>query len=149
MDPYHVLGIDYNASQEEIKLAYRRVAMKWHPDRNGNSAESMQRFHQAAQAYKQLFEPANRAKPDESEAGAHREPQHEYADRDANGDGSQEASADSVFWDVMLDYAIKLAQSGMSENEITLIIIRNGYPERLARTIAEKAFNINAHYAAG
>ena len=58
MDPYLVLGIDNNATREDIKLAYRRVAMKWHPDRNGNSAESRERFHQAAAAYRTLYERA-------------------------------------------------------------------------------------------
>ena len=59
---------------------------------------------------------------------------------------SQDEFADSVFWDVMLDHAIKLAQTGSSESQITLEICRNGCNESLARLIAEKAFNINAHY---
>ena len=54
--------------------------------------------------------------------------------------------ADSVFWDVMLDHAIKLAQQGMSESEIALNIKRNGCVQALSDVIAEKAFNIHAHY---
>ena len=56
MDPYVILGVDRYASQDEIKKAYRREAMKWHPDRSGNSAEARDRFHQAAEAYKILSE---------------------------------------------------------------------------------------------
>ena len=51
MDPYDVLGVARNATREEIKKAYRREAMKWHPDRSDNSEEARERFHQAAEAY--------------------------------------------------------------------------------------------------
>jgi curved DNA-binding protein CbpA/TPR repeat protein len=156
MDPHHVLGIDYTATQEEIKLAYRRVAMKWHPDRNNNSPESRERFHQAALAYKLLFERATRDDRAESEPRGYNGQQDDAADP-AGGYGgshdgvrdSQDESAESVFWEAMLDYAIKLAQNGMSEHDIRLAIARNGCPERLVRSIAEKAYNIHAHYAAG
>jgi curved DNA-binding protein CbpA len=156
MDPYHVLGINRDASQEEIKLAYRRVAMKWHPDRNRNSSESRERFHQAAEAYRLLYERATREKPADSKARESNERHDEYADHSDSGadshggdNGEQDEFADSVFWDVTLDYAIKLAQNGMSVGDITLSICRNGCPERIARTIADKAFNINEHYSAG
>ena len=152
MDPHQVLGVDYNATQEEIKLAYRREAMKWHPDRNNNSAESRERFHQAALAYRQLFERATR--DDRVESGPR--PSSRRQDDDvgsAAGDSEnhhgKDDSAESIFWEAMLDYAIKLAQNGISENEIRLSIVRNGCPDRLAQTIAEKAYNIHAHYAAG
>lgn len=153
MNPYHVLGIDRDASQDDIKLAYRRVAMKWHPDRNQNSSEARERFHQAAEAYKLLYERASRDRHSDSDsytAGEeHNEYRNHHADSQQTGDEAQDEFADSVFWDVTLDYAIKLAQNGMSINDIMLSIGRNGCPERLARTIAEKAFNINAHYASG
>ena len=56
MDAYDILGIPKSATQEEIKKAYRREAMKWHPDRCNNSAEAQERFHRAAEAYKFLSE---------------------------------------------------------------------------------------------
>ena len=64
MDPYDILGIRKNATQEEIKKAYRREAMKWHPDRCNNSAEAKERFHQAAEAYKFLSENYSRSGDD-------------------------------------------------------------------------------------
>jgi curved DNA-binding protein CbpA len=152
MDPYHVLGIDYNATQEEIKLAYRREAMKWHPDRNNNSPESRERFHQAALAYRLLFERATRDDRVESEPRQSSRQQDDDVDpvdgKTENHHGKDD-SAESIFWDAMLDYAIKLAQNGMSESEIRLSIGRNGCPDRLAQTISEKAYNIHAHYATG
>jgi len=156
MDPHQVLGIDRAATQEEIKLAYRRVAMKWHPDRNDNSPESRERFHQAALAYKLLFERASRGdrvEPEDRPSCGQREddadPVHAHSDNHPGEDNSQDDSAESTFWDAMLDYAIKLAQNGMSENEIRRSIGRNGCPVRLAQTIAEKAYNIHAYYATG
>ena len=68
MDPYAILGVGYNASQEDIKFAYRRVAMQWHPDRNDNSAESREHFHQAAEAYKLLRDRGKAGKQDEADA---------------------------------------------------------------------------------
>ncbi len=154
IDPYQILGIDYNATQEEIKKAYRRVAMKWHPDRNRNSSESKERFHQAAEAYKTLSRGARGGKRGKSRSespGQHHDSSAESDGRynDASPGEERDQSADSVFWDAMLDYAIKLAQTGSSENDITVHIGKLGCPERLARVIAEKAFNIHAHYSSG
>jgi hypothetical protein len=151
MDPYDILGVSENATPDEIKQAYRREAMKWHPDRSGNSPESKERFHQAAEAYRYLSARNSSSGDGAKQAGGYGEetPGASY-DRDANRgrSDSEDNSADSVFWDVMLDYAIKLAQTGLGEHGITATLARNGCPERLAAVIAEKAFNINAHYAA-
>ena len=151
MDPYDILGVSENATPDEIKQAYRREAMKWHPDRSGNSPESRERFHQAAEAYRFLSARNGRDGNDARQAGGYREETSDASrDRDAGSSrpDSEDNSADSVFWDVMLDYAIKLAQTGLGEHGITATLASNGCPERLAAVIAEKAFNINAHYAA-
>ena len=154
MNPYLVLGIENDASQEEIKQAYRRLAMKWHPDRNQNSNEAKEHFHQAAEAYKILFDKTPKENYGRTESNQSEESGQRDSQRSTNHDNyqkadndSQDGFADTVFWDVMLDYAIKLAQAGVSQNEITLDICRNGCNEKLARLIAEKAFNIHAHYA--
>ena len=142
-----MLGIERGATADEIKQAYRRVAMKWHPDRNQNSEESRERFHQAAEAYKTL---SNQHRSD-SESTNYRQ----YEDS-ASSSGNHESAqgegdrfADSVFWDAMLDYAIKLAQTGSNEVEIADYLRKLGCPQSLTRVIAEKAYNIHAHYASG
>ena len=57
MNPYDIMGVRKNSSQEEIKKAYRLLSLKHHPDRNGNSEESNQKFQSINQAYLNLTEP--------------------------------------------------------------------------------------------
>ena len=60
-DYYEVLGISRNASEGEIKKAYRRLAMKHHPDRNPDSKEAENKFKEAKQAYDILSDERKRA----------------------------------------------------------------------------------------
>ena len=53
-DYYEVLEVSREASQEEIKSAYRKMAMKYHPDRNQGDAEAEEKFKEIAEAYEIL-----------------------------------------------------------------------------------------------
>jgi len=66
-DFYEVLGVSKNASEAELKKAYRRLAMKYHPDRNtGDGAkEAEQKFKEAKEAYEVLSDPQKRASYDQ------------------------------------------------------------------------------------
>ncbi len=60
-DYYKVLDVPRNAAEAEIKKAYRRLAMKYHPDRNPNDREAEEHFKEAKEAYEVLSEPGKRA----------------------------------------------------------------------------------------
>lgn len=53
-DLYNILGVNKSASQAEIKKAYRRLAMKFHPDRAGDDAHAQEKFKEAKMAYEIL-----------------------------------------------------------------------------------------------
>jgi molecular chaperone DnaJ len=59
-DYYEVLGVNRDASDEEIKKAYRKLAMKFHPDRNPDSKDAEEKFKEAKEAYEILCEPEKR-----------------------------------------------------------------------------------------
>ncbi|MGP1440641.1 MAG: DnaJ domain-containing protein [Treponema sp.] len=65
-DYYKILETNKSASQEEIKQKYRELAKKWHPDANGNSKESEERFKDIAEAYSVLSSPDKKREYDES-----------------------------------------------------------------------------------
>lgn len=59
-DYYEVLGVSRNSSEEEIKKSYRKLALKYHPDRNPGDKEAEEKFKEAAEAYEVLHDPEKR-----------------------------------------------------------------------------------------
>ena len=59
-DYYEVLGVSKTASADEIKSAYRKLAMKYHPDRNPGDKAAEEKFKEAAEAYDVLHDPQKR-----------------------------------------------------------------------------------------
>ncbi len=63
-DYYEVLGVSKDASAEDIKKAYRKMALKYHPDRNPGDATAEEKFKEAAEAYDVLSNPDKKARYD-------------------------------------------------------------------------------------
>lgn len=62
VDYYKILGVDKNAKDDDLKKAYRKLAMKWHPDKNpDNKKEAEAKFKQISEAYDVLSDPEKRA----------------------------------------------------------------------------------------
>ena len=64
-DYYEVLGVGKNASADDIKRAYRRMAMKYHPDKNPDDKEAEAKFKECAEAYEVLSDPEKRRRYDQ------------------------------------------------------------------------------------
>ena len=64
-DYYEVLGVDKNASADDIKKAYRKMAIKYHPDKNPGDKEAEEKFKEAAEAYSVLSDADKKARYDQ------------------------------------------------------------------------------------
>lgn len=87
-DYYDVLGVSKDASSEELKKAYRKMAIKYHPDKNPDDKASEEKFKEAAEAYEVLSDPKKKSRYDQyGHAGL----------GGASGMGGQNMSMDDIF----------------------------------------------------
>lgn len=71
-NPYEILGVDQNASQEEIKKSYRKQAMKWHPDRNPDNQEQAEaKMKEIVRAYYVLSDSKRRNSYNNNPSSSH------------------------------------------------------------------------------
>ncbi|MBS1596873.1 MAG: J domain-containing protein [Bacteroidetes bacterium] len=91
IDYYKILGLNKNASPEDIKKAYRKLARKYHPDLNPNDKEANKKFQQINEANEVLSDPENRKKYDQYGENWQHAEQFEKAqqERSARGGGPQ------------------------------------------------------------
>ena len=59
-DYYDILGVNRNAQGDELKKAYRKLAMKYHPDRNPDDTSASEKFKEVTEAYEILSDPSKR-----------------------------------------------------------------------------------------
>ena len=82
-DYYEILGVARDANGDEIKRAYRRLAIKWHPDQNPGNAEAEAKFKECAEAYEVLSDPERRQMYDQyGHAGLRGRPAHDFGRMD-------------------------------------------------------------------
>jgi DnaJ-class molecular chaperone len=68
-DYYRILGVHLEATEDEIRRAYRRLALQWHPDRNPGNAEAEERFKEISEAYAVLIDRTKRVEYDRVRRG--------------------------------------------------------------------------------
>jgi molecular chaperone DnaJ len=99
-DFYDILGVPRTASEEEIKKAYRKAALKHHPDRNPGDAEAERKFKEAAEAYEVLSDPEKRKRYDQfGLEGLQGVPGHGFASAEDVFSAFSDIFSDSIFED--------------------------------------------------
>src|SRR5437763_15026499 len=91
-DYYEVLGVGREADDQALKGAYRKLALKYHPDRNPGDREAEERFKEAAEAYGVLSDPQKRAAYDR------------YGFQGLQGGGGFDPNAFADFSDILGDF---------------------------------------------
>lgn len=142
---YEILEVAPTATLEEIKAAYRRLAMKWHPDRNpGNLAEAERRFKEIGYAYKTLSDPEERAEYDAAQASEQSQTRYSETHQQSHSYDSSREGADSVFFDQMLDLAFELSRRGYQLDQILKMLLALDCPESIARAVAKRFADLGA-----
>ncbi len=89
-DYYQTLGVSNNASADEIKKAYRKLALKYHPDRNAGNKEAEEKFKEVSIAYETLSDPQKRQQYDQFGHAT-------YTSRGSTGGGADFSHAQDIF----------------------------------------------------
>jgi curved DNA-binding protein CbpA len=159
VDYYAILELGKDAAPDEIKTNYRRLAMRWHPDRNKDSAEAEERFKAISEAYSVLSDPASKAAYDEALRTGQSGRMEQRAESpaaygpfvfvfsggfDGSGRGYGWASgfskerASDIFMEEMYNLAIELTLQNVPWRDIAEELMQRGCPESAALAIARR-----------
>lgn len=140
MDYYEVLGVDKNASADEIKKAYRKLAFKYHPDQNPGDKAAEEKFKQISEAYDVLGDEQKRQNYD---LGGQFYTNQQYSGGYENSTGSQNPFGNEEFWQ-WFQQAQSQAQNNQQEyrrrTRPTKSQLRKNFFIRIAETIAGVVF---------
>jgi curved DNA-binding protein CbpA len=107
-DYYQILGVGREASPEEIKKAFRQLALECHPDRNPGDPQAEERFKEVSEAYGVLIDPEKRQNYDfirERGAGRSAGPGFRYTQEDIFGDMFRNPGSGDIFSDLNREFA--------------------------------------------
>jgi curved DNA-binding protein CbpA len=127
---YDVLGVSPTSTSEEIKKAYRRQALRWHPDKNQGSRESEEQFKRIAAAYAVLSDATDRAQYDQAQRAGLRDEDQFESRVDAD-------MAAAMFSQEMVTLAFELTYSNVPWSHIASALVEKGCPETVASAIAK------------
>jgi len=136
---YDILGVPEDASQEEIREAYRKLAFRWHPDRHGGDPWAEERFKQIAAAYSVLRDPQSRAEYD----ARLRSPEPEEREPSPEERMNVEVAV-FLFFREMYKYAFALLLMKVPLRKIAGLLVEEGCPPNVAVDIVksvEKAYD--------
>jgi len=123
-DYYEVLGVDRSATQEQIAEAYRKLALKYHPDRNPGDEEAVKRFKEAAEAFEVLHDPEKRARYDRYGHAGLEGAVPEFHDVGDIFDAFSEIFGDSLFGDLFGGPRRRRARKGANVHcEVTIDLV--------------------------
>lgn len=140
---YATLGVQSDATMDEIKRAYRRAAMKWHPDRNlGREAEAHAAFQEIRDAYAILSDAGQRQIYDEV---FEQEMQRWQAEREAREEQEREAQREGQRvaqerYEKMVAIAMRFADDGHNRDVIFGVLLGRDCEVELAARVADSAW---------
>lgn len=143
---YATLGVESDATLEEIKLAYRRAAMKWHPDRNpGREAEAHAAFQAIRDAYSILSDAAQRRVYDEVFEREMRRWEAAHAEQAAQEHEAQEAARRMAqeHYEKMVAVAMRFADDGYGRDVLFGVLLGRDCEPDLAGRIADSVWALH------
>lgn len=136
---YATLGIDHDATLDDIKRAYRRAAMKWHPDRNpGREAEAHAAFQDIRDAYAILSDPDQRQVYDEVFAREMARWQAEQAEQEEEARAAQRAEQEQ--YERMIAVALRFADDGHNRDVLFGVLLGRDCEAEMAMRIADSVW---------